>query len=102
MSIWYIFAMLSIIKIHFKTGNVVAVAATWGLVSSLLLLLDEVGIWALAVGGVSAFGVAWLLFSLANYLEESIFLRLFVLLVGMMAMLIVPSVVADIVLALLS
>ena len=102
MSIWYIFAMLSIMMIHFKTGNVVAIAVTWGLVNFLLLLLGGAGIWTLIVGGVSGFGVAWLLFSLANYLEESIFLRLLVLLVGMMAMLIVPSVIVNIVSAFLS
>lgn len=100
--IWYIFAMLSMMMIHFKTGNVVTIAVTWGLVNFLLLLLSGEGIWTLIVGGLSGFGVAWLLFSLANYLEESIFLRLFVLLVGMMAMLIVPSVMIKIILVLLS
>ena len=100
MSIWYIFAMLSIMMIHFKTGNVVAIAVTWGLVNFLLLLLGGAGIWTLIVGGVSGFGVAWLLFSLANYLEESIFLRLFVLLVGMIAMLVIPNIMIRIALAL--
>jgi len=88
--------------IHFKTGNVVAIAVTWGLVNFLLLLLGGAGIWTLIVGGLSGFGVAWLLFSLANYLEESIFLRLFVLIVGMIAMLVVPNIMITIALALSS
>jgi len=79
--------MLFIMFIHFKTDNVKELAIAWGVINALFFFFLGGG-WILTLlGGASAWIVAWVVFSLANYFEESIFLRLFVLVFGMFAML---------------
>ena len=82
-----IIPMLFIMLIHFKTENVNGVAIAWGVINALFFFFVGGG-WILTIlGGVSAWIMAWAVFALANYLEENIFLRLFVLVFGMFAML---------------
>lgn len=78
--------MLFVMTIHFKTENVKGVAITWGLLNAIIVI--AFGVWILApVVFVGGYLVAWMVFSLSNYLEESILLRLIVLVLGMFALL---------------
>ena len=89
MSFWVIVALFMIMSIHFKTEDVKYTAVTWGILFALFVAR---GGWLGALaGGVTAGVVAFSVFTLANYLEESIFLRLFILLLGMLGMLVIPS-----------
>jgi len=83
--------MLFILTIHFKTDNVKEISIAWGVIYSLpFFLIKEAWILALFMGLV-AFAVSWSVFSLANYFEESILLRVMVLTFGMMALLNAPK-----------
>ena len=76
----FYFIVAPILIIHMKTGNVKGVSITWGLIVSLLFFFGiEAGIFFSMVGGLSGFATAWLFFSFANYLEENIFFRIFLL-----------------------
>ena len=89
-----IFVMLSVMIVHFKTESVKGPAIVWGLILSIIALPE--GDWlSIILLGLSGFGVLWVLFSLANYLEDTIFLRLFVLLFTMGAMYVVPGLVVE-------
>ena len=79
----FYFIVAPILIIHMKTGNVKEVSITWGLIVSLLFFFGiEAGIFLSIVAGLSGFATAWLFFSFANYLEENIFLRIFLLILG--------------------
>jgi len=95
MSFLVIMLLFTIMSIHFKTEEVKYTAVTWGIIFALLCLGE--GFIGMIVGGVTAAAVAFGVFSLANYLEESIFLRLIVLLIGMALMIFVPSLMLGIV-----
>ena len=88
--------MLMIMTIHFKTSNVKEVSITWGIVFFILLITSSGKILISGLGGISAYVVAWSVFSLANYFEESIFLRLFVLVFAMFALIELPLYLVDI------
>ena len=88
--------MLMIMTIHFKTSNVKEVSITWGIVFFILLIISSGKILISVLGGISAYVVAWSVFSLANYFEESIFLRLFVLVFAMFALIELPLYLVDI------
>jgi hypothetical protein len=84
--------VLPVMIIHMKTGNVKESAIAWGIMVSLLFFFAiKVGIILTIVSGLAGFVIAELLFSFANYLEESIFLRLFVLFFGVKLMGWVPA-----------
>lgn len=94
-------AMLVIMTIHFQTSNVKEISVTWGLICfALIAFTGHMGVALLS--GLSGYVVAWSIFSLANYLEESIFLRIFVLVFGMFALTKLPFVLVGIVMNLLS
>jgi len=94
-------AMLVIMTIHFKTSNVKEISITWGLICfGLIAFTGHMG--AALLSGISGYVVAWSIFSLANYLEESIFLRVFVLVFGMFALTKLPFVLVGLVVNLLA
>jgi len=94
-------AMLVIMTIHFKTSNVKEISVTWGLICfGLIAFTGHIGVALLS--GLSGYVVAWSIFSLANYLEESIFLRIFVLVFGMFTLTKLPFSLAGLVMNLLS
>jgi len=87
--------VISVMTVHFKTENVNGVAITWGILYAMIFLMG--GEWMKApFVGFTAFAVAWSLFSLANYLEESFFLRIIVLVIGMVALIQVPPLIVGI------
>jgi len=93
--------MLMIMAIHFKTSNVKEISITWGLICfGLIAFTGHMG--AALLSGLSGYVVAWSIFSLANYLEESVFLRIFVLVFGMFALTKLPFALAGLVVNLLS
>ena len=95
MSMLMIMLMMSIMVIHFKTENVKEISITWGIIYAILFLVA--GEWILAPFiGLSAFAVAWSIFSLANYFEESIFLRVMVLVIGMGALIKAPLIIVGV------
>jgi len=97
----FFMAMLMIMAIHFKTSNVKEISITWGLICfGLIAFTGHMG--AALLSGLSGYVVAWSIFSLANYLEESIFLRVFVLVFGMFALTKLPFVLVGIVMNILS
>jgi len=97
----FFMAMLMIMAIHFKTSNVKEISITWGLMCfAIIVWLGQIGVAVLS--GLSGYVVAWGIFSLANYLEESIFLRIFVLVFGMFALTKLPFALAGLVVNLLS
>jgi len=97
----FFMAMLMIMAIHFKTSNVKEISITWGLICfGLIAFTGHMG--AALLSGLSGYVVAWSIFSLANYLEESIFLRVFVLVFGMFALTKLPFFLVGIVVSLLS
>lgn len=82
--------VLSLIRIHYITNNVKDVSMVWGVVTFIMYIIK--GGWMISLlGSFLSFLVAWLLFSLSNYLEERFFLRIVVLVFSMGAMLIVLS-----------
>ena len=84
--------VLPVMIVHMKTGNVKESAIAWGIIVALLFFFAiKVGILLSLVAGLSGFIIAELLFSFANYLEESIFLRLFALFFGVELMGAVPA-----------
>jgi len=86
--------VLPVMIIHMKTGNVKESAMAWGMMVALLFFFAiKVGIILTIVSGLAGFVIAELIFSFANYLEESIFLRLrlLVLFIGIKLMLWVPA-----------
>ena len=84
--------VLPVMIVHMKTGNVKESAIVWGIIVALLFFFAiKVGILLSLVAGLSGFIIAELLFSFANYLEESILLRLFVLFFGVELMGAVPA-----------
>jgi len=87
--------LLFIMTIHFKTESVTTLAVSWGILNAILYFFIG-GWWVALLSGVSAFAVAWLFFFLSNYLENTIILRLIVLVIGMGAMLKAPSLVGAI------
>jgi len=94
-------AMLVIMTIHFQTSNVKEISVTWGLICfGLIAFTGHIGVALLS--GLSGYVVAWSIFSLANYLEESIFLRIFVLVFGMFTLTKLPFSLAGLVMNLLS
>jgi len=96
MAYGFFMAMLIIMTIHFKTSNVKEISITWGLVCFVIIAFSgHIGVALLL--GLSGYVVAWSIFSLANYLEESIFLRVFVLVFGMFALIKLPFVLVGIV-----
>jgi len=97
----FFMAMLVIMAIHFQTSNVKEISITWGLMCfAIIVWLGQIGVAVLS--GLSGYVVAWAIFSLANYLEESIFLRVFVLVFGMFTLTKLPFALAGLVLNLLS
>ena len=88
--IMMIIPMLFILTIHFKTDNVKEISIAWGVIYSIPFFLMKETWFIAPFVGVVAFAVAWSVFSLANYFEESIFLRVMVLMFGMMALLKAP------------
>ena len=87
--------LFMIIIIHVKTDNVKEISIAWGVIYSIVFILS--GGWSIApFVGLSAFAIAWLMFSLANYLEENIFLRIIVLFSAIEALFKVPLLVVSI------
>ena len=87
--------MLVIMIIHIKTDNVKEISIAWGVIYGIVFIV--LGGWIISpLVGLSAFVVAWSVFSLANYLEENIFLRIIVLFLGMEALLKIPLLVVTI------
>jgi hypothetical protein len=82
--------VLSIIRIHYVTNNVNEVSIVWGMVTFILYIIN--GEWTLALmGSLASAVVVWLLFSLSNYLEDNLLLRIIVLVLTMLSMLITLS-----------
>ena len=82
--------VLSIIRTHYVTNNVNDVSMVWGFLSFIIYKIEGEWLHSL-VGSFVSFVVVWLLFTLSNYLQESFFLRTFVLVVSMVVMLLVLS-----------
>jgi len=94
-------AILIIMAIHFKTSNIKEISITWGLICfAIIIWLGN--IWIAVLSGLSGYVVAWSIFSLTNYLEESVFLRIFILLFGMFALTKLPFALAELVMNLLT
>jgi len=86
-SIFIFLLLFSVFEVYKKTENALASAAIWAVVTGILALFSA-GISLKLFSVLLSFFVAWGTFSLGNYLEESVFLRLFVLIFGMIFMLI--------------
>ena len=97
-----IIPLLFILTIHFKTDNVKEISIAWGVIYSIPFFLMEGGWFFAPFIGLVAFVVAYSVFSLANYFEESIFLRTMVLVFGMIALLKAPSFLMGIVLVVIN
>ena len=94
-----LYVLLSIIRVHFKTGSVRGLATVWGLiifivyfivgiVSKLSILISfELAI----IGFLSAFSISWLLFKLSNYLEKYTIVRVSFLVVTIILLPLIPS-----------
>jgi len=83
-----------IMIIHLKTDNVKEISIAWGVIYSIVFILS--GEWSVApFVGLSAFIISWLMFSLANYLEENIFLRIIVLFSAIEALFKVPLLIVS-------
>ncbi len=85
-TIFTIFLLFSVFGVYKATENALASAGAWGVMMGILALFSS-GISLKLLSVLLSFLVAWGVFSLANYLEESIFLRLLVLVFGMFTML---------------
>jgi len=72
----------SVVGIYTKTENEKVAALVWAILIGVIILLAKgISLYLLIVPFV--FMLGWGIFSLATYFEESIFLRLLVLLCGM-------------------
>jgi len=79
-----IFLLFSVFGVYKKTGNAFVSASIWGVIMGILFIsISGISLKLLSV--LLSFLIALGTFSLANYFEETIFLRLFILLFGIFA-----------------
>lgn len=82
--------VVSILRIHYTTNNVNDVSVAWGVITFIIYIIK--GGWMVAlIGSLVSFVVLWLFFSLSNYLENNLILRVFMLVLSVGAMLLVFS-----------
>ncbi|CAA6810888.1 MAG: Unknown protein [uncultured Sulfurovum sp.] len=73
---------LSIVGVYMKTEHVVATASVWAILMGIIALMAKgISLYLFVVPVV--FVIGWGIFSLATYFEESIFLRVMVLVFAM-------------------